>query len=243
MTARLQPYDAANGCDRRGGAWRRKRRRTEIDVKPGVSRYHIRAAERPIGDTREECLAAKWLIRVSRPRVVVALLLAGGVLTCAPDGASAVSVTIVALGTSNTYGYGVARNQTYPAQLQAMLRAKGIDTVVINAGVNGDSSAGMLTRLNSAVPNGTRLVIVETYSGNERRNHVAGQTSQNLAAIRSRLKACGIDTIDISRTMTSAVRAAGSGSESKLRHGHLTAAGYATVVPSLASEVAAALGR
>src|SRR5207247_4406623 len=124
------------------------------------------------------------------------------------DAAWAAAVTIVALGTSNTYGYGVARDQTYPAQLQAMLRAKGIDAVVINAGVNGDSSAGMLARLNAVVPGGTRLVIVETYSGNERRNHVAGQTGQNLAAIKSRLQARGIGNIDISSVMTSAVRRA-----------------------------------
>ena len=42
--------------------------------------------------------------------------------------ASADAATIVALGASNTYGKGVARNQAYPAQLEAILRAKGSDT-------------------------------------------------------------------------------------------------------------------
>jgi lysophospholipase L1-like esterase len=37
--------------------------------------------------------------------------------------ASAGAITIVALGASNTYGKGVARSQSYPAQLEAMLRA------------------------------------------------------------------------------------------------------------------------
>ena len=176
-------------------------------------------------------------------RALAALLIGAAMLTGAPERASAASVTVVALGTSNTYGYGVARGQTYPAQLQTMLKARGVDALVINAGVNGDSSAGMLARLNSAVPDGTRLVIVETYSGNERRNHVASHTHENLAAIKSRLKARDINTIDISRTMTSAVHRAGSGSETKLRHGHLTAAGYAQLVSSLVPQVAAALGK
>jgi acyl-CoA thioesterase I len=176
-------------------------------------------------------------------RRAVTLLIIAAMLTGAQEVVSAAAVTIVAMGTSNTYGYGVARGQTYPAQLQAMLKARGIDAVVINAGVNGDSSAGMLARLNSAVPNGTRLVIVETYSGNELRNHVAGQTRENLAAIKSRLKARGIDSIDISAVMTSAVRRARRGSELKLRNGHLTAAGYALLMSSLVPQIAAAVSR
>jgi acyl-CoA thioesterase-1 len=38
-----------------------------------------------------------------------------------------------------------------------MLRAKDENVHAINMGVNGDTSAGMLARLNS-VPSGTRLV-------------------------------------------------------------------------------------
>jgi acyl-CoA thioesterase-1 len=38
----------------------------------------------------------------------------------------AAQITIVAFGTSNTVGRGLASSQSYPAQLQAMLNAKGI---------------------------------------------------------------------------------------------------------------------
>ena len=58
--------------------------------------------------------------------------------------ASAEAATIVALGASNTYGKGVARNQAYPAQLEAILRAKGSTIRVVNAGINGDTTEGML---------------------------------------------------------------------------------------------------
>ena len=61
--------------------------------------------------------------------------------------ASAHAATIVALGASNTYGKGVARNQAYPAQLEAILRAKGANVRVVNAGINGDTTEGMLQRL------------------------------------------------------------------------------------------------
>jgi acyl-CoA thioesterase I len=75
--------------------------------------------------------------------------------------ASADAATIVALGASNTYGKGVARNQAYPAQLEAILRAKGLSVHVVNAGINGDTTEGMLGRLASAVPNGTSAVILQ----------------------------------------------------------------------------------
>ncbi len=64
---------------------------------------------------------------------------------------SADAATIVAIGASNTYGKGVARNQAYPAQLEAILRAKGASVRVVNAGINGDTTESMLARLDRAV--------------------------------------------------------------------------------------------
>jgi acyl-CoA thioesterase I len=67
---------------------------------------------------------------------------------------------VVALGDSMTYGKGVSRGEDYPAQLESTLRAKGYHISVVNAGVNGDTSGGMLQRLASVTPDGTRLVIL-----------------------------------------------------------------------------------
>jgi uroporphyrinogen-III synthase len=61
-------------------------------------------------------------------------------------------VRIVALGDSEI--------QVYPAQLEAALRARGHQVTVTNQGVNGDTTAGMLARLESAVPPGTDIVIL-----------------------------------------------------------------------------------
>src|ERR1700704_1999080 len=104
--------------------------------------------------------------------------------------ASADAATIVALGASNTYGKGVERDQAYPAQLEAMLRARGLSVNVVNAGINGDTTEGMLSRLDDAVPNGTRVVILQP-GGNDLRKGRADRTAE----IQSRLRARGIRVV------------------------------------------------
>src|SRR5262249_62044821 len=70
------------------------------------------------------------------------------------------AATIVALGASNTYGKGVSRSEAYPAQLEALLRARGYNARVVNAGISGDTTGGMLGRLDGAGPGGTGLVLL-----------------------------------------------------------------------------------
>ena len=82
--------------------------------------------------------------------------------------ARAEPVKIVALGASNTYGKGVSRSEAFPAQLEIMLKARGYDVRVINAGVNGDTPDGMLRRIGSDVPSDTRIVILNP-GGNDLR--------------------------------------------------------------------------
>jgi acyl-CoA thioesterase-1 len=153
--------------------------------------------------------------------------------------AVAASVTVVALGTSNTYGKGVARNEAYPPKLQAALNARGIDARVVNAGINGDTAKGMLGRVGRWVPNGTRLVVIEIAAGNEQRGGVADQTSSNVAAIKSSLDARGIAYLDVSSTMASMFR----GSPRVADGRHLAPIGYDNFVSQIAGQVASALGR
>ena len=54
--------------------------------------------------------------------------------------AATAKAQIVALGASNTRGMGVAFEAAYPAQLEAMLRAKGYRGGVLNAGISGDTT-------------------------------------------------------------------------------------------------------
>jgi acyl-CoA thioesterase-1 len=78
-----------------------------------------------------------------------------------PETALARTVRIVAFGDSLSAGFELPANASFPAQLEAALRAKGRDVAVINAGVSGDTASDGLARLDWSVPAGADLVIVE----------------------------------------------------------------------------------
>jgi acyl-CoA thioesterase I len=145
--------------------------------------------------------------------------------------ASADAATIVALGASNTYGKGVARNQAYPAQLEAILRAKGLNVRVVNAGINGNTTEGMLGRLDGIVPNGTSAVILQP-GGNDGRKGRPDRTAE----IQSRLSARGIPVIILANNMLKGLPHQPDGQ-------HLTPEGYHMFAEQLASQVAGAIGR
>ena len=56
-------------------------------------------------------------------------------------------ITIVALGDSLTAGFGLSRNQAWPALVGEKMRAAGYDFEIVNAGSSGDTTAGGLRRL------------------------------------------------------------------------------------------------
>jgi acyl-CoA thioesterase I len=170
-----------------------------------------------------------------RNLVAVALL---GFLASAWS-ANAASLNIVALGASNTAGMGkgnhpggVPRSQAFPAQLEALLRAKGIDAHVRNAGIAGDTTGGMLRRMDGAVPNGTQVVILQT-GGNDARE--GGDAAANTAQITSKLQARGIKVIMLDRPSAYA-----PASTRDPDGEHYNAQGHAAVAAGLLPQVVAA---
>src|SRR3979490_603735 len=145
--------------------------------------------------------------------------------------ASADAATIVALGASNTYGKGVARNQAYPGQLEAILRAKGSNVRVVNAGINVDTTEGMLGRLDRAVPNGTSAVILQP-GGNDRRKGRPDRT----ADIQSRLAARNIPGVMLGNSMLGGWPPQPAGQ-------HLPPEGYHMLAEAIASQVSGVIGR
>jgi len=105
------------------------------------------------------------------------------------------AVTVVTIGDSNTAGFGVPRAANYPSKLEAALRARGLDVSVKNAGINGDTSAGGLRRLDSAVPQGTAVAVVFFGRNDVRFGVSQARMRANLDAIASRLKARGVVVI------------------------------------------------
>jgi acyl-CoA thioesterase-1 len=124
------------------------------------------------------------------------LLFAALLLTSLPGVADTAGAQIVAIGASNVAGRGVSSSEAWPARLQGLLAARGRNVHVTNAGINGDTNAGMLARLDSAVPGGTKIVLLDKYGGgwNARRKG-QGDQSAELAAIEARLRSRGIKVI------------------------------------------------
>jgi acyl-CoA thioesterase-1 len=144
---------------------------------------------------------------------------------------SAHAATVVALGASNTYGKGVERDQAFPAQLEAILRAKGLNVHVVNAGINGDTTEGMLQRMDGVVSKDVSAVILQP-GGNDRRKGSPDRTAE----IRSRLSARGIRVIMVPNNMFRGLPHQPDGQ-------HLTPEGYRMLAASLASQVAGAVRR
>jgi acyl-CoA thioesterase-1 len=120
------------------------------------------------------------------------------------------SAQIVALGHSAVHG-NVSESEMWPAVLEGLLRAKGSQVHVANAGVWGETTDQTLARTPSAVPNGTKLVLLCDNPANDVRHNMSPvQAMQNIAAIKSQLKARGIRVVDVWGTYMSVWRQPGS---------------------------------
>jgi acyl-CoA thioesterase-1 len=102
--------------------------------------------------------------------------------------AIAAPVKILALGTSLTQGYGLPPGMEFTVQLQAALKRDGIDAVVTNAGVSGDTTAGGLARLDWSLADHPDAVILELGSNDMLRGTPPAETEKNLRAILDKLK-------------------------------------------------------
>jgi acyl-CoA thioesterase-1 len=145
------------------------------------------------------------------------------------------SAQIVALGHSAVRGH-VAENEMWPAVLEGLLRARGSQVHVTNAGVNGQTTAEVLARVDSDVPAGTRIVILAVNGFNDARRLAAGSAdaAANIAAIKSKLRARGIRIVDAMGLIISVLRQPGMVLPDKI---HLNAEGCKKVAAALAGMV------
>jgi acyl-CoA thioesterase-1 len=154
--------------------------------------------------------------------------------------ADAATIQMVALGASNTVGYGVGTSSSWAGRLGSMLKAKGYDVNVTNMGVVGDTSARILSRVNS-IPAGTRVVVFDIGGGNDKDAGSSGTGPEPIAAaIRARgakpvfagyNRIVGAEKTNPSAWVTGDV------------HHHLTAASHAKVAATLLPQVIAAIGK
>jgi acyl-CoA thioesterase-1 len=102
---------------------------------------------------------------------------------------SARPVSIVAFGDSLTAGFGLQPSESFPAQLERALRARGHAVAVINAGVSGDTTAAGLERLAWAVPADADAVIVELGANDALRGSDPARARANLDQILAAITA------------------------------------------------------
>ena len=105
---------------------------------------------------------------------------------------------ILALGDSLFAGYGVKPGESYPAKLEAALRARGVNARIANAGVSGDTSAGGLERLEftlNSQPQAPDLAIISLGGNDMLRGLPPEQTRNNLDAIVAELRRRNINVL------------------------------------------------
>src|ERR1700712_1499362 len=161
-------------------------------------------------------------------RISYVLCLVAGLFYAAGFGlAGAAHAQIVALGASNVAGKGVSSSEAFPAQLERMLAAKGYNVQITNAGVNGNTNADILARLDQAVPAGTKIVLLGTLGGayNARRLGL-GEQKADFAGIVARLRSRGVKIIPVTAAGVTRKYLQADGT-------HLTAEGHTFVAARL----------
>ncbi len=148
--------------------------------------------------------------------------------------APAQPVKVVAIGASNTAGWGVGPDKSFVGQLAAMLKARGYDVDVRNNGVPGRRTATMLDLLDTLAPDGTRLVVLQPGSNDRRAFVTKEQRAANIAEMVRKLRARNIKVVVYDRDIPHHMF--------QWDGIHFNAAGHTLIATQLLPEVIAALG-
>ncbi|MGP5209793.1 GDSL-type esterase/lipase family protein [Psychrobacter alimentarius] len=97
--------------------------------------------------------------------------------------------TVIALGDSLTYGYGASLDAAYPTVLANLSQWK-----VINAGVNGDTSADVLARVDDITAQNPDLVLLGV-GGNDVLRRIPSETTR--ANINTTIKTLQSENIEV----------------------------------------------
>lgn len=126
-------------------------------------------------------------------RFVTVFIALAGIFAAQP--ARAEPLRILALGDSLTAGYQLPPEAAFPVQLEAALKARGHDAIVINAGVSGDTTAAGLARLDWSLGEGADAVIVELGANDALRGLPPASARANLDKIVASLSERGIPVL------------------------------------------------
>ncbi len=96
--------------------------------------------------------------------------------------------TILFLGTSLTAGLGLDPDSAYPQQLQRKIDEKGLPYQTVNGGVSGETSAGLLRRLDWVLQQPAALIVVETGANDGLRGLDPATTKATIGAVLARIR-------------------------------------------------------
>ncbi len=104
-------------------------------------------------------------------------------------------IKILAFGDSLTAGYQLPPDKSFPAQLQAALRAKGYPVRVLNSGVSGDTASDGLTRLDWSLSEKVDAAIVEFGANDALRGVNPKLAEEAMGQILAKLKEQGVELL------------------------------------------------
>jgi acyl-CoA thioesterase-1 len=109
------------------------------------------------------------------------------------EGATAVAAagthTLLFIGTSLTAGLGLEPDSAYPQLIQEKIESAHLPFEVVNAGVSGETTAGLLRRLDWLLKANFGVVVVETGANDGLRGVPVTTVKENLRTILSRIRA------------------------------------------------------
>ena len=107
-------------------------------------------------------------------------------------------LTVLALGDSLFAGYGLGPGESYPAHLEAALKARGTPVRIVNAGVSGDTTADGLARVDfvlKGMSTKPTLAIISLGGNDMLRAVPPAETRKNLEAILAKFKAAKVPVV------------------------------------------------
>jgi acyl-CoA thioesterase-1 len=134
-------------------------------------------------------LGGRWAVALAVGLVLHA------VAAAQPSASQPRPIELVVVGDSLSAGLGLAVADTFPAQLERALAARGRSVKVINAGVSGDTASEGLARLDWSVGPETDAVIVELGANDALRGTNPAVTRAALTGMLARLRERGLPVL------------------------------------------------
>jgi len=143
------------------------------------------------GANRARRSAHTWLnSRTIRSHALVAVL--AGLTATGAVASNPAPKTIVAFGDSYFSGFGVEPGQSFPAQLEKALRARGHNARVLNAGVPGETIEDGLRRLDATLAAKPDLIIIELGANDGEQGLDPAVSLANLDSMIARIRAAHV---------------------------------------------------